>query len=73
MIKFGLIILMLSYAAMVNSQCDSYGRGVGVPISSCPSGYDKIDLLCYLSCRSGYYAVGLFCWSIMGNKIKFSY
>ena len=66
MIKFGLIILMLSYAAMVNSQ-SSYGRGVGVPVSTCPPSFDKIGLLCYPSCLSGYYAVALNCWSRCGS------
>ena len=69
MIKFGLIILVLSFAVMVNSQCwlDSYGRGVGVPISSCPSGYNKDGALCYPSCRNGYYGVGPVCWSSCGD------
>ena len=62
--QISFVVLFMSLAVMVNSQCwkDSYGRGVGVPVSSCSSGYDKDGALCYPSCRSGYYGVGPVCW-----------
>lgn len=41
---------------------NAVGRGAGVPLSSCPSGYEKNGLLCYPSCRSGYTGVGPVCW-----------
>jgi len=40
----------------------SYGRGVGKPLSTCPTGQDKDALLCYRQCKSGYYGVGPVCW-----------
>lgn len=41
---------------------DTYGRGVGVPISSCPSSTEKDGALCYPLCESGYTGVGPVCW-----------
>ena len=41
---------------------DSYGRGVGVPLSSCPSDKEKDAWLCYPKCKSGYDGVGPVCW-----------
>ena len=41
---------------------DSYGRGVGKPLSSCGAGEEKKGLLCYPKCASGYYGVGPVCW-----------
>lgn len=32
----------------------TYGRGVGDVLKACPSGKQKIGLLCYTPCRSGY-------------------
>jgi hypothetical protein len=40
----------------------SYGRGVGKPLSTCPSGQDKDALLCYPKCKSGFHGVGPVCW-----------
>jgi len=40
----------------------SYGRGVGKPLSTCPTGQDKDAALCYPQCRSGYHGVGPVCW-----------
>ncbi|MDA8130370.1 MAG: hypothetical protein M0011_02580 [Elusimicrobia bacterium] len=41
---------------------DSYGRGVGVPLSSCPPDKEKDAWLCYPKCKSGYDGVGPVCW-----------
>ncbi len=41
---------------------DSYGRGVGVPLSACPSDKDKSGWLCYPKCQGGYDGVGPVCW-----------
>lgn len=41
---------------------DSFGRGVGKPLSTCPAGLDKDGALCYPQCRSGYNGVGPVCW-----------
>lgn len=44
----------------------SYGRGVGVPISSCPKGKEKDAGLCYPTCeaigKDGWKGVGPVCW-----------
>lgn len=44
----------------------SYGRGVGVPISSCPEGQEKDAGLCYRTCedmgKEGWKGVGPVCW-----------
>lgn len=45
---------------------NSYGRGVGVPVSTCPEGQEKDAWLCYPSCESkgkkGWKGVGPVCW-----------
>jgi len=41
---------------------DSYGRGVGKPIHSCPSDQEKNGALCYPLCKENYYGVGPVCW-----------
>lgn len=38
----------------------SYGRGVGEVLSTCPSSKDKIGALCYSPCRPGYSRQGTF-------------
>lgn len=40
----------------------SYGRGAGVPLSTCEEGYELNGLLCYPKCAQGYYGVGPVCW-----------
>ncbi len=40
----------------------SYGNGVGVPLSTCPPGSEKDGLLCYPPCEPGYTGVGPVCW-----------
>lgn len=47
------------------TQCTkkSYGRGVGKPLSTCPTNMEKDGLLCYPTCKSGYKGVGPVCWS----------
>jgi hypothetical protein len=44
----------------------SYGRGVGVPISACPKGQEKDAGLCYPTCeaigKEGWKGVGPVCW-----------
>ena len=40
----------------------AYGRGVGVPISTCPDDKEKDGALCYPLCRDGYDGVGPVCW-----------
>lgn len=41
---------------------DSYGRGAGKPLHTCPSGKQKDGALCYPTCRQGYQGVGPVCW-----------
>jgi len=41
----------------------SYGRGVGVPLSTCPSNKDKIGALCYSKCPSKMSRFGFDCHS----------
>ena len=45
----------------------AYGRGVGKPISACPSDKEKDGALCYPKCRSGYHGVGPVCWQSCGG------
>ncbi len=41
---------------------ESYGRGVGAPLSTCHEDEDKNGLLCYPKCREGFHGVGPVCW-----------
>lgn len=41
---------------------DSYGRGVGEPLSTCGAGQEKDGLLCYPACRDGFGGAGPVCW-----------
>jgi len=40
---------------------DSYGRGVGTPLSECPKGTEKKGVLCYESCPKDYHWLLLDC------------
>jgi hypothetical protein len=40
----------------------SYGRGVGVPLSTCDANQQKNGLLCYPDCKAGYGGAGPVCW-----------
>ena len=40
----------------------TYGRGVGAPLSTCLENEDKNGLLCYPKCRAGFHGVGPVCW-----------
>ena len=51
-----------SNSAVGDCWLSSYGRGVGKPLSDCPSGQDKNGALCYPSCSNGYSGVGPVCW-----------
>ena len=46
----------------ITCQKDTYGRGVGKPLSTCTSELEKSGLLCYPKCKKGYYGVGPVCW-----------
>lgn len=59
-------LLVLAHQDIFNNQStfcwkDSYGRGVGVPLSTCPSTKDKIGLLCYTKCPAGFTRFGFDC------------
>ena len=41
---------------------DSYGRGVGKPLSTCDSNQEKDGALCYPKCKAGYNGQGPVCW-----------
>ena len=41
---------------------DSFGRGVGEPVSDCTSDQEKDGALCYPKCDEGYKGVGPVCW-----------
>ena len=41
----------------------SYGRGVGAPLSTCGPGEQKNGLLCYPDCKAGYGGAGPVCWA----------
>jgi len=40
----------------------SYGRGAGVPITTCAAGLEQKGLLCYPQCKSGFYGEGPVCY-----------
>lgn len=40
----------------------SYGRGAGVPLSSCGDGYERDGALCYPTCETDYTGAGPVCW-----------
>ena len=46
----------------ISCQKNTYGRGVGVILSTCRKGTEKNALLCYPLCKPGYYGVGPVCW-----------
>ncbi len=61
-----LLLLALSQQALLSNQStfcwkDTYGRGVGTPLSTCPTTKDKIGLLCYTKCPAGYSRYGFDC------------
>jgi len=41
---------------------NSYGRGVGVPISTCDEELEENGALCYPDCESEYSGDGPVCW-----------
>jgi hypothetical protein len=41
---------------------DTYGRGVGEPITTCAAGQEKDGALCYPACRDGFGGAGPVCW-----------
>lgn len=61
-----LLLLALAHQQILTDQAtfcwkDSYGRGAGEPLSTCPSDKDKIGALCYSKCPSGYSRFGFDC------------
>jgi len=59
-----LVFLCVSLIVGVQSNCylNATGRGVGVPISTCPQGLQEDAGLCYIPCKEGYSGVGPVCW-----------
>jgi hypothetical protein len=60
------LLLALSSATLYSVQAancwkEAYGRGVGVPISSC-IGMEKDGLLCYPYCDDDFDGIGPVCW-----------
>ena len=53
------IILQLTSLACIKAQCwkQSYGRGVGRPLTMCPNGTELNGALCYNKCQSGYQGI----------------
>jgi hypothetical protein len=47
-----------------NQYCykQSYGRGAGYPLNTCPAGQEMDAGLCYNRCNAGYGAAGPVCW-----------
>lgn len=41
---------------------DSYGRGAGYPLTTCPANQQKNGALCYPDCKAGYGGAGPVCW-----------
>lgn len=49
---------------------DSYGRGVGEPLSVCPSGKERIGALCYSTCPTGFHRFGFDCHSTCPSSFR---
>ena len=62
----------LTFLIGIKAQCwkESYGRGAGIPLFTCPNGTEANGALCYKQCRSGYAGNGPVCWEIC--KIGFT-
>ena len=58
------LINFLFFLNQINCVCykKSYGRGVGVPLSTCNNELVRYGALCYPKCESGYTAAGPVCW-----------
>jgi hypothetical protein len=58
------LINFLFFLNQINCVCykKSYGRGVGVPLSTCNNELVRDGALCYPKCESGYTAAGPVCW-----------
>ncbi|MCE7988580.1 MAG: tandem-95 repeat protein [Caldilinea sp. CFX5] len=41
---------------------NTYGRGAGVGVSTCPAGMERNGALCYPKCRAGFYGEGPVCY-----------
>lgn len=48
----------------------SYGRGVGTPLTDCPADKDKIGALCYSKCPSGYKRFGFDCHQVCPGDFR---
>jgi hypothetical protein len=48
----------------------SYGRGVGKPLTECPADKDKIGALCYSKCPSGYMRYGFDCHQVCPSDFR---
>ena len=64
-----ILIELVAFANKVNaanSICykQSYGRGAGVPLSTCRDEYynQRDGALCYPECKDGYTGCGPICW-----------
>ena len=59
------ILLVLGTVSTVSAAAcwqRAYGRGVGVPLSTCPSGTELSGLICYQPCAPNYNGGGPVCW-----------
>jgi len=61
-----LLISLLFFIDFIEAQESCYknatGRGVGVPISTCPEGEQLDAGLCYIQCKANFTGVGPVCW-----------
>jgi len=58
------VIDFLFFLNQISCVCykKSYGRGVGVPLSSCKNDLVRDGALCYPKCEQGYTGAGPICW-----------
>lgn len=49
---------------------NSYGRGAGVPVSTCAAGLERNGALCYPKCIAGYYGAGPVCFQFCPGGYK---
>jgi hypothetical protein len=69
LLLLSILIKLIEFSNKVNANnsiCykQSYGRGVGVPLSTCSDKYyvERDGALCYPKCKTGYTGCGPVCW-----------
>ena len=59
------VALVIGGSSFADAFCwrDNFGRGAGVPLSTCAEGQERNGALCYPNCDEGFEGAGPVCWS----------